>query len=220
MLGVKSGRLNAVLLFLNQTPGKIRRIWHINQMVFTPKGEEVLRAEIMALGFNEEDHADTIDSLVAMRLKDEKMKASLHDQKTKALKEAKDFKDAKEFYKQGGKPKGVPKEEPKKETPEAKEDVRLIVAKEMFLAQGGSNTELRQIDKIMKATGKSFWDAQKDSLYVAFQEKQEREDISRSSQLPPSRGGSPKAKEQDEFEKKFSGSNHPRFQNLQEKLKK
>lgn len=168
----------------------------MTQKPFTPKGEEVIRQEIIAdFGLDPEVdiNKEIIDKAVARELKSEQMKASLHDSKEKKKKTIAEL----EEKLKGTAPKGDNKDtKPKGEDNEAK--TRQLVAEEMFINSGGTNTELRQIKKIMAATGKSFRDAQKDSLFVAFQEKQEREQTSRSSQLPPARGGTPKPKTDDD----------------------
>lgn len=167
---------------------------------FTPKGEDVLKQEVIKnYGLDESEHADLISKIVADRLKDEKMKASLHEQKTKAKVESKNFFKAKEYYKGGGKPKGA--KEPKRET-----DIDLLVAQKVYLAQGGTNTEVRQIRKIMAATGKKFDQAQKDTLFLAWKNNNDAMLKDRKSQLGPSRGGSPadkKGAEPNEKEKGF-----------------
>lgn len=177
-----------------------------NQKPFTPKGEEVLRQEVVEnYGFDEVEHEDLINKIVADRLKDEKMKASLHDSKEK---KKETIAELTRKLEEAEKSKGTDEDKTK-----LKKELKQIVAEEQFIASGGSNTELRQLKKIMAATGKSFTEAKKDSLFVAFQEKQEREGISRLSQLPPSRGGTTTpTKEVDEIAKRNEGNLPPGFQ--------
>ena len=167
---------------------------------FNPKGEEVLRREtIESYGFDENDetHQPIIAKIVADRLKDETMKASLHSQKTKAKKEAKDYLKAKEYYKKGGQPKGA--KDPKGEN--KNQDIDTLVAEKVYLTMGGTNTEIRQIRKIMAATGKKFDQAKKDGLFLAWKEKNDKEIKGKKAQLPPSRGGTSFSKEEPKTDK-------------------
>lgn len=178
---------------------------------FKPKGADVLRKEVEQVfiddGLDLEVNKDLIDKVTSIREKDEQFKASVHDSKEKKkLTIAEQEKKIKEL--EEAKSKGT--QTPNGDEQEAK--TRQMIAEEMFINSGGSNTELRQIKKVMTATGKSFRDAQNDSLFVAFKEKQEREGISRSSQLPPSRGGSPKLKgDEDTIANKNMGNLPPGF---------
>lgn len=178
---------------------------------FKPKGEDQIRQEtIEALGLdeNEETHKPVIERAVAVRLKDEQMKASLHEQKTKAKKEADERAAKIAELEEASKSKGTTNEDKDKN----KAEVLQLVAEQMFLEKGGSNTELRQIHKIMAATGKAFKDAQKDSLFIAFKEKNDREFNSRNSQLPPSRGGTATpSKELDNIASRNEGNLPPGF---------
>jgi len=166
---------------------------------FSPKGEDVLREEAInefGLDYDNEEHKPFVDKLVAIRLKDEKMKASLHDQKVKTQQKLKDMMKAKEFYKQGAKPKG------------ADESVISSDDKSYFFAKGGSRTELRQIEKIMKAEETDFNRAWRSELFKAWKAMNDAKIKSKESKLGPSgvstssKDGKPVPKT--EAEKKFA----------------
>lgn len=173
-------------------------------MPFVKKTVEQLTKEVIDdFGYNPEEHKPLIDLTVKKLLKREEIAESLYKQKKNAQKEAEDAKKlAEEAAKKGKGSEGGDKEETKR-----------IVAEQMFLAQGGSKTALHQLHKIMKATGKNFWEAQNDELFVSFKEKQEKERISRDSQLPPSRGGSnASAKEVDKIAAEAEGNLPPGYE--------
>jgi hypothetical protein len=168
---------------------------------FSPKGEDVLRDEAInefGLDYDNEEHRPFVDKLVAIRLKDEKMKASLHEQKVKTQQKLKDMLKAKEFYKQGVKPKGA----------EGQESVIPSDDKAYFYAKGGSRTELKFIEKIMKAEGTDFNRAWKSDLFKAMKAENDAKIKSKESKLGPSgsstssKGGKPVPKT--EAEKKFA----------------
>jgi ATP-dependent exoDNAse (exonuclease V) beta subunit len=183
-------------------------IGNFSQMTkeFTPKGEDILRKEIVEeFGIDESDpdQEAVLNKILEREMKAETMKASLWKQKQEAKAKLE------EATKQTP-PKTDDKDEEKKEKQSmTDEEIDLRVDKKMFRANGGDDEQLRQIEKVMKATGKSFERAQKDSLYKAWNEdyltKNERAQSSRDSQLPPSRGGTTVVKDKaDEVTKKFT----------------
>lgn len=169
---------------------------------FKPKGEDELRKGFEEILGDETDEK-VLDSLVAQGLKDEKFKASLHKQKSEQGSGRKHYKQMLE--KAGIDPKTG---EPVKKDPEKggkSVDSKTAIAEEVFLQGGGRRTNLRQIRKVMSATGKSFAEAQKDSLYTAFVEKQDAETKSRGGQLGASGGSGVSTNKETEMERTMGG---------------
>lgn len=105
--------------------------------------------------------------------------------------------------------KGKDKKDDKKEKSEKKDD--SLISKELkilYRRTGGTNTELRYLEKVMKATGKDFEEAMKDGLFVAWKEQNDAKIKSKESKLGPA-GSSSVNKDKEpkpitETEKKFA----------------
>lgn len=166
-------------------------------MTFTPKGEEIIRNEVVEDlksdddNFDEEANKGKIDRIVQRRLKDEEMKASLWKQKSAKQEELE--KKAEELARlakgQDNPPK--PGDNGKgQDKPEIS-----IVEMSQFFAKGGTKTELRYVQKVMAATGKDFAGAKNDPLFKAWKKENDKMLESRKAQRDPARGGTVKAKD-------------------------
>ena len=163
-------------------------------MKFKPKNREELRTEVVTnYNLNEEDDKDLINKIVEDRFKDEEFKASEKNKTQKARDEAINLAKAKEFYKKGGS-----KEKPKNE------NKNLLSAEDkayLFGRVGLSRTEVRYLEKTMKATDKPFDKALGDGMFVAWKKENDNVMKRRNSQLGASRGGG--KKEDNDQQKKF-----------------
>jgi len=147
---------------------------------FEPKGKDELRQEVIEkYGLSEEENADLIEKIVEDRYKDEQFKASEKKKVTKTRELLDKMVKAKEYYKKGGgiKPKGV-------ESSISTEDKAYLFAK------GMSRTEVRHLEKVMKATGKNWEDAANDNLFKTWKRENDALIKRRGAQLDPSSGGS------------------------------
>jgi hypothetical protein len=179
--------------------------------MFKPKGENEIRSEVIEdlrgenEDFNEEYYQDTIDRFTQRRLKDEETKASLHKQKTKR----REMLEANGIDLETGKPKNAP--EPKSAQPGKDQDDIPLTDQARFFGAGGSRKELSFIRKVMKADDCDFDAAWRSDLFRVLKAENDKKRESAEAQLEPSRGGSTKEPEKNEFFDKFSKDLPPGF---------
>lgn len=176
---------------------------------FAPKDANTIKNEIITeLGIDYEANQELVDKMVERELKSEQFKASLHADKEKHL-------GRKEFYKeqlleagftidpQTGKvikPKGAG--QPKLAEISSSDKAYL------YAKLGYSRTEVRHLEKVMMATGKSWEEASKDNLFITFKKDNDALIARRGAALPASRGGGTGNEESDQSElvQKFAAS--------------
>ena len=187
------------------------------------KTEEELREDIIKE--HELDPDDERDSkIIEARLKDKTDRYDATNQKKKAQESLEKMTKGKDHYKKiaktakpaGEKPEGGGGEQPQDgEKPESN-DKPLISEREVSILFGKGDLkyerELKELEKVMKITGKSAKDALNDSQFKTWRDNNDQLITSQGSQLPASKGGGNRgeAEEDAEFTKKAEQALNPK----------